>query len=69
MKYEYENCCDVNFKLWCSSCVCQYTSCIPVKAPRPSPSRPAPSRQLQRWPEGRGGRMKRGGNTLFTPIE
>lgn len=26
----------------------------------PKPSRPGPSRQLQRWPEGRGGRMKRG---------
>lgn len=25
-------------------------------------SRPGPSRQLQRWPENRGGRMKRGGN-------
>uniref|UniRef100_A0A3Q1FGC6 Nucleoprotein TPR n=1 Tax=Acanthochromis polyacanthus TaxID=80966 RepID=A0A3Q1FGC6_9TELE len=28
----------------------------------PKPSRPGPSRQLQRWPESRGGRMKRGGN-------
>ncbi|XP_045906477.1 translocated promoter region b, nuclear basket protein [Micropterus dolomieu] len=27
----------------------------------PKPSRPGPSRQLQRWPEHRGGRMKRGG--------
>ncbi|XP_029003449.1 translocated promoter region b, nuclear basket protein isoform X2 [Betta splendens] len=26
----------------------------------PKPSRPGPSRQLQRWPESRGGRMKRG---------
>ncbi|KAM8745526.1 translocated promoter region b, nuclear basket protein isoform 2-T2 [Acanthopagrus schlegelii] len=32
------------------------TSCTP-----PKPSRPRPSRQLQRWPENRGGRMKRGG--------
>ncbi|XP_036970596.1 translocated promoter region b, nuclear basket protein isoform X1 [Acanthopagrus latus] len=32
------------------------TSCAP-----PKPSRPRPSRQLQRWPENRGGRMKRGG--------
>ncbi|XP_076580410.1 translocated promoter region b, nuclear basket protein [Chaetodon auriga] len=31
------------------------TSCAPPK------SRPGPSRQLQRWPENRGGRMKRGG--------
>ncbi|XP_062251607.1 translocated promoter region b, nuclear basket protein [Platichthys flesus] len=28
------------------------------------PSRPGTSRQLQRWPESRGGRMKRGGNTF-----
>lgn len=28
---------------------------------QPKPSRPGPSRQLQRWPENRGGRMKRGG--------
>ncbi|CAJ1060960.1 translocated promoter region b%2C nuclear basket protein isoform X7 [Xyrichtys novacula] len=27
----------------------------------PKPSRPGPSRQLQRWPESRGGRFKRGG--------
>lgn len=32
------------------------TSSAPAK-----PSRPGPSRQLQRWPENRGGRMKRGG--------
>uniref|UniRef100_A0A672ZG23 Nucleoprotein TPR n=1 Tax=Sphaeramia orbicularis TaxID=375764 RepID=A0A672ZG23_9TELE len=31
----------------------------------PKPSRPGPSRQLQRWPEGRGGRGKRGGNVLY----
>uniref|UniRef100_A0A8D3CET8 Nucleoprotein TPR n=1 Tax=Scophthalmus maximus TaxID=52904 RepID=A0A8D3CET8_SCOMX len=30
----------------------------------PKPSRPGTSRQLQRWPESRGGRMKRGGNVL-----
>uniref|UniRef100_A0A3Q3GMK6 Nucleoprotein TPR n=1 Tax=Labrus bergylta TaxID=56723 RepID=A0A3Q3GMK6_9LABR len=28
----------------------------------PKPCRPVSSRQLQRWPENRGGRMKRGGN-------
>ncbi|XP_058493933.1 translocated promoter region b, nuclear basket protein isoform X1 [Solea solea] len=28
------------------------------------PSRPGPSRQLQRWPESRGGRMKRGGQAF-----
>ncbi|XP_041791081.1 translocated promoter region b, nuclear basket protein [Chelmon rostratus] len=32
------------------------TSCA-----QPKPSRPGTSRQLQRWPENRGGRMKRGG--------
>ncbi|XP_035032393.2 translocated promoter region b, nuclear basket protein isoform X4 [Hippoglossus stenolepis] len=32
------------------------TSSVP-----PKPSRPGTSRQLQRWPESRGGRMKRGG--------
>uniref|UniRef100_A0A8D3BGU6 Nucleoprotein TPR n=1 Tax=Scophthalmus maximus TaxID=52904 RepID=A0A8D3BGU6_SCOMX len=31
----------------------------------PKPSRPGTSRQLQRWPESRGGRMKRGGNVRF----
>ncbi|XP_028258741.1 translocated promoter region b, nuclear basket protein [Parambassis ranga] len=30
----------------------------------PKPSRPGPSRQLQRWPESRGGRMKRGGQAF-----
>ena len=30
----------------------------------PKPSRPGPSRQLQRWPESGGGRMKRGGNVF-----
>ncbi|XP_029988135.1 translocated promoter region b, nuclear basket protein isoform X2 [Sphaeramia orbicularis] len=30
----------------------------------PKPSRPGPSRQLQRWPEGRGGRGKRGGHAF-----
>lgn len=29
----------------------------------PKPSRPGPSRQLQRWPEHRGGRVKRGGKS------
>lgn len=31
----------------------------------PKPSRPGPSRQLQRWPENQGGRMKRGGNVFI----
>ncbi|XP_047443060.1 translocated promoter region b, nuclear basket protein [Mugil cephalus] len=35
------------------------TSCAP-----PKPSRPGTSRQLQRWPENRGGRMKRGGQAF-----
>ncbi|XP_047192707.1 translocated promoter region b, nuclear basket protein isoform X2 [Scophthalmus maximus] len=30
----------------------------------PKPSRPGTSRQLQRWPESRGGRMKRGGQAF-----
>ncbi|GLD49772.1 nucleoprotein TPR [Lates japonicus] len=30
----------------------------------PKSSRPGPSRQLQRWPESRGGRMKRGGQAF-----
>ncbi|XP_039984449.1 translocated promoter region b, nuclear basket protein [Xiphias gladius] len=30
----------------------------------PKPSRPGTSRQLQRWPESRGGRMKRGGHAF-----
>ncbi|XP_026179071.1 translocated promoter region b, nuclear basket protein isoform X2 [Mastacembelus armatus] len=30
----------------------------------PKPSRSGPSRQLQRWPENRGGRMKRGGQAF-----
>ncbi|XP_013862826.1 nucleoprotein TPR [Austrofundulus limnaeus] len=31
---------------------------------QPKPSRPGPSRQLQRWPDHRGGRMKRGGHAF-----
>ncbi|XP_017275998.1 translocated promoter region b, nuclear basket protein [Kryptolebias marmoratus] len=30
----------------------------------PKPSRPGPSRQLQRWPDNRSGRMKRGGHAF-----
>lgn len=52
------NCCVVTFCFLGFGCYFLDTSSAPAK-----PSRPGPSRQLQRWPENRGGRMKRGGNS------
>lgn len=56
------------FLVFTSNCrfLCVCFSVDTSSAP-PKPSRPGPSRQLQRWPEGgRGGRMKRGGKSLHT---
>lgn len=48
---------------WCSVLIVAGASSFLDTSTAPSkPSRPGPSRQLQRWPENRGGRMKRGGN-------
>lgn len=50
-------------------CFCLFVFLDTSSAP-PRPPRPGPSRQLQRWPENRGGHMKRGGKRkAHTKIE